>query len=134
MRLLSQSIILTNLILMPTLPSEFAAHAAALAALAAATTAAQDAFVASTTVLIVDAIALGRTFVQPFMAPLVTSDFVTTYFQALGYTVLFPIVSSSPFDPAFVPGFPEVLPPGYQFPGQTLNGSGPPRIQISWSS
>jgi len=117
-----------------TLPNEAAAHAAALAAQAAATTAAQNAFVANATVLINEAMALGQLFIQPYLVPLVTSDFVTTYFQALGYTVTFPIIPPGPFNPPFIAGFPEVLPPGFTFNGNSNSNFGPTRIQISWNT
>ena len=117
-----------------TLPNEAAAHAAALAAQAAAITAAQDAFVANATVLINQAMALGQLFIQPYMVPLVTSDYITTYFTALGYAVLFPIIPPDQFNPNFIAGFPEVLPPGFTFAGQVTSGLGPPRIQISWTA
>jgi hypothetical protein len=70
--------------------------------------------------------------VEPFLPPLVSSDFVTTYFTALGYAVLFPIIPPGPYNPAFVPGFPEVLPPGFTDWGGPQPFPGPPRIRISW--
>jgi hypothetical protein len=115
-----------------TLPNASTANADSVAATAAATTAAEAAFVANATVLINDAMALGLFKIEPFMIPLVTSDYIATYFQALGYVVLFPIVPVDPFNPSFIAGFPEVLPPGYVIPGNGDNDLGPPRIRISW--
>ena len=114
-----------------SLPNQATANADSQATITALTTAAEAAFVASTTVLINQAIANGLFFVEPLVVPLVTPIYVTAYFQALGYTVLFPIIPTSPFNPAFVPGFPEVLPPGYQQPFAPTP-PGPPRFRISW--
>ncbi len=116
-----------------TLPNASTANADAVAATAAATTAAQAEFVANATVLINNAMGLGQFQIQPFMVPLVTSDYVTTYFQALGYTVLFPIVPPGPWNPCFPPaGFPEVIPPGWNSWACGCGQCGPLRIQISW--
>jgi hypothetical protein len=115
-----------------TLPDASDAETAALAAQAAAIATAEAAFIASTTVLINDAIALGLPLVEPFLPPLVSSAYVTTFFTNLGYVVLFPIIPPSPYNPAFVPGFPEVLPPGYVTWGGPGPYPGPPRIRISW--
>lgn len=117
---------------MVTLPDASTAETEALAAQAAAVATAEAAFIASTTVLINNAIELGLPLVEPFLPPLVTSAYVTTYFTDLGYAVLFPIIPPGPFNPAFVPGFPEVLPPGYTSWGGPNDYSGPPRIRISW--
>ena len=115
-----------------TLPNASTANADSVAATAAATTAAQTSFIANATVLINDAMALGYFKIEPFMVPLVTSDYISTYFQALGYTVLFPILPPVPFDPAFVPNFPEVLPPGWTAWSDTIDVRSAPRIRISW--
>ena len=116
-----------------TLPNATDANTESTAVDNAAITDAQNAFIANATVLINQAIQNGIFYVQPFITPLVTADFVNGYFQPLGYTVLFPVVPNYPYNPAFVPGFPEVLPPGYQEPlYNPVNGTGPPRCQISW--
>lgn len=131
---------LTNLYDMSvTLPTASAADTASNAAIAAATTAAQAAFVASTTVLINQAIGNGLFRVQPFLPILITAEYVTSYFQPLGYAVLFPICSNcctwQECDPCLMPAnFPEVLPPGF-IPWNCCPGfQGPVRIQISWPS
>lgn len=116
------------------LPDASTATTESTASIDAATTAAQNAFIANVTVLINEAIANGLYQVEPYTVPLVTSEFVTNYFTPLGYTVTFPIVPNYPYNPAFVPGFPEVLPPGYQQPFSNPTGFGPPRIKISWPS
>jgi hypothetical protein len=119
----------------PILPNASTANTDSTATNSAAVTTAQDAFIANVTVLINNAIANGGFYVQPLSVPLVSSSFVTTYFENLGYTVVFPIIPSYPYNPAFIPGFPEVLPPGYQIPlYNTYAGLGPPRYQISWSA
>lgn len=118
-----------------TLPNAATANTDSLAATAAATATAQAAFVASATVLINQAIALGFFKIEPFMVSLVTSDYITTYFQALGYVVTFPIIPPSPWNPCFVAGFPEVIPPGWISWNCTCGCDClPPRIRISWSS
>ena len=117
-----------------TLPNASTADTNSQATIAAETTAAENAFVAQATVLINEAISNGIFMIQPFLPPLVTPTYVTDYFQPLGYTVTFPIIPVGEFNPAFVPGFPEVLPPGYIPPFSNPNRPlpGPPRIQISW--
>ena len=95
-----------------TLPNASTANTDTNSNITAETTAAQNAFIANCTVLINQAIANGIFFIEPYAVPLVTPDFVTAYFEGLGYTVLFPLVPPGPFNPAFIPGFPEVLPPG----------------------
>lgn len=117
-----------------TLPNQAAANAASLAATAAATTAAEAVFVASATVLINDAMALGFFKIEPYMIPLVTATYIETYFQALGYTVTFPIIPPGPFDFCFAPaGFPEVFPIGWVNWGCHCGRGCPPfRIRISW--
>ncbi len=114
------------------LPPSNEANSQTVANIEAAVIAAQNAFIASTTVLINNAINNGLFFVEPYLVPLVTPDFVTTYFEGLGYTVLFPLVPTYPYNPAFVPGFPEVLPPGYMAPFPGVEPIGPPRFKISW--
>lgn len=121
-----------------TLPTASAADTASNASIAAATAAVQAAFVASTTVLINQAIANGIFLVQPFLPILITQDYVTSYFQPLGYQVLFPICGSccggwQECGPCFMPAnFPEVTPPGFIPWNCCPDYQGPPRIQISW--
>lgn len=127
-----------------TLPTDSEANTQTLANRAAAVTAAEAAFVANATVLINQAIANGFLRVQPFLNPLVTSAYVMTYFQAQGYTVTFPlsgcgcgcdcsgVYPSYPYEPCFVSGFPEALPPGYIPWNCECGYYGPSRIQISW--
>jgi hypothetical protein len=114
------------------LPDATDAETASLAAQAAAIATAEAAFIASTTVLINDAIALGLPLVEPFLPPLVSSTYVTNYFTPLGYVVLYPIIPPGPYNPAFVPGFPEALPPNYIKWGGPGLYPGAPRIRISW--
>lgn len=125
-----------------TLPNAATANTDSNANIAAATATAQTNFIASTTVLINNAISNGLFQVEPFLPFLVTSEYVTGYFTPLGYTVLFPICGgscgcgcNSQFNPCFVDGFPEVLPPGYVPWNCSCGGpSQPSRIQISWPS
>ena len=118
-----------------TLPIASAANTSTNANLADQTVVAQNAFIANVTVLINNAIKNNIFCVEPYCVPLVSTAFVTAYFTALGYTVLFPIVPTYPYNPTFVPGFPEVLPPGYVTPfSNPYAGEGPPRFRISWSS
>lgn len=125
---------------MPTLPTASTANTESNATIAAETATAQTAFIASTTVLINTAISNGLFQVEPFLPLLVTSAYVTTYFTGLGYTVLFPICggcncsgnSGYPYEPCFVAGFPEALPPGYIPWNCDCGFNGPARIQISW--
>lgn len=132
---MAHSLILANLILMSiTLPNASTANTDSTATNTADVTAAEVTFVADTTVLINQAIQNGLFFVEPVLPILVTSAYVTTYFQALGYVVTFPILQYNGYNPAFVPGFPEVLPPGYLNPFFDHAYQGPPRIKISWSS
>lgn len=117
-----------------TLPDAATATTDSNAAITAETLAAQTVFVAQATVLIDTAISNGLFLVQPFLPALVTSEYVTTYFTALGYLVLYPIYPnfSNQFNPPFIDGFPEVLPPGY-VPWNVVGPlPGPVRIQISW--
>lgn len=117
-----------------TLPNASTANTDSTATNAADIVAAEADFVAATTVLINQAIQNGLFLVQPVLPHLVTSAYVTTYFTNLGYAVLFPIYPQYGYNPAFVPGFPEVLPPGYENPFFNHAYQGPPRIQISWTS
>lgn len=127
--------IYNNLIFMSvTLPTASEATIESEAAIAAATTLAQNSFVAEVTVLINQAVINGLYFVQPIAVNLVTPAFVTGYFQPLGYTVLFPALPTFLPNPAFIPGTPEVLPPGYVPPYSDTQYQGPPRYNISWPS
>lgn len=125
------------------LPNASVNDVSVTANLAAETAAAQAAFVASATVLINQAILNGLFRIQPFLPWLVTPAYVTSYFTDLGYAVQYPVDGyccncsgngGYPYEPCFVAGFPEVLPPGY-IPWNCQCGySGPSRIQISWSA
>ena len=117
-----------------TLPSQAEANSQSSAAYLNAQAKAYAAFIANATVLINNATANGLYEVQPFVIPFLNIPNVVTYFQNLGYTVLFPIVPPGPFlwcGPAA--GFPEVIPPGLSPYGCQCWYPGPPRIQISWS-
>lgn len=116
---------------MVTLPDAADATIDSEAAQAAAIATAQAQFIADVTVLINTATSNGLYYVEPYVDPLVTPAYVTSYFTPLGYTVLYPIIPNYPYNPAFVPGFPEVLPPGYQQPN-VQQPPGRPRIKISW--
>lgn len=117
-----------------TLPTASVANTDSNANISAETIVAQTNFIASTTVLINNAISNGFFKVEPYIVPLVTSDYITTYFEALGYSVLFPIIPPGPWNWCFVPaGFPEVIPAGWT--NWSCNcgcNCGPPRIRISW--
>jgi hypothetical protein len=115
-----------------TLPNAATANTDTNTSITAATTAAQDRFVADVTVLINNAITNGIFFVEPYAAPLVTPDYVKGYFEPLGYTVVFPLVPPGPFNPTLVPGFPEVLPSDIVGNGDLPGGNGLPRYKISW--
>ena len=127
---------------MPTLPNASTANTDSNANIASETATAETAFIASTTVLINNAISNSLFQVEPFLPLLVTPAYVTTYFTNLGYSVLFPICggcncsgnSGYPYEPCFVTGFPEVLPPGYIPWNCECGYDGPSRIQISWTS
>lgn len=116
-----------------TLPDASTANTESNATITANVANAQTLFIASTTVLINNATANGFFQVEPFVIPWLNIANITTYFQGLGYTVLFPIVEPGPYNPCFVAGFPEVLPPGY-IPWNCCCGCGcqAPRIKISW--
>ena len=114
-----------------TLPTDSEANASSMAQNAEVIATANAAFIADTTVLINNAISFGEYFVQPIIGANVDIPTVTTYFENVGYTVLYPIPPVYPPNPAFVPGFPEVLPPGYVPPNQPYV-PGPIRMQISW--
>jgi hypothetical protein len=118
---------------MVTLPDASTANTDSNATLTADIAAAQAAFIASTTVLINNAISNGLFQVEPYIIPFLNISNVTTYFQGLGYTVLFPIIPPGPWNPCWpAAGFPEVIPSGW-FPwGCQCGCEGPPRIQISW--
>lgn len=118
-----------------TLPNAATANTDSNTTITDETTAAQTNFIAYVTVLINDAISNGLFKVEPFMVPLVTSDYITTYFQGLGYVVTFPIIPPGPWNPCFVAGFPEVIPPGWVSWNCTCGCNCPvPRIRISWAS
>lgn len=116
---------------MVTLPDATEATTESEAAIAAAIATAEAQFVADVTVLINTATSNGLFHVEPYVDPLVTPAYVTSYFTPLGYTVLYPIIPIYPYNPTFVPGFPEVLPPGYHQPNWPQS-PGRPRIKISW--
>ena len=120
-----------------TLPNATTANTDSNATISAETLAAQTVFVAAVTVLINQAISNGLFQVQPFLPPLVTSTYVNTYFTGLGYTVIYPVSGggcgcNSQYNPCFVVGFPEVLPPGYVPWNCECGYEGPIRIGISW--
>lgn len=118
---------------MVTLPDQASANVGSAASNSAAITTAQNDFIASATVLINQAINNGFFQIEPYMVPLVTSTYITTYFQALGYTVTFPVISPGPWGPCFFPaGFPEVIPPGLEPWNCHCGNCGPIRIKISW--
>jgi len=119
------------------LPTQADANVGSQNAINAEITAAQAVFMASTTVLINNAINNGFFQVQPYLIPFVSSTFVTTTFQALGYEVLFPIYpfyGYPGYHPCFAPaGFPEVLGNDWVNWSCTCgNSCTAPRIQISW--
>jgi hypothetical protein len=124
------------------LPDATTANADSNATLAAHTATANAAFIAYATVLINNAVSNGIFRVEPYIAPFMNITTITTYFQGLGYTVLFPIVPPAPFNDLFgglAAGFPEVVPPGWYpwgFPcncgGNCGGNCGAPRISISW--
>jgi hypothetical protein len=91
-------------------------------------------FIASTTVLINNAIANDFYEVEPFIIPFLSIPTVTAYFQALGYTVTFPIIPPGPWG-MFYPaaGFPEVVPGGSTYWAGPFNNSEAPRLEISWA-
>lgn len=116
-----------------TLPNATTANTESFASIAAATATAEAAFIASTTVLINQATALGIFQIQPYLPALVTSAYVTTYFTGLGYSVLYPILPPSPFNWCGIPaGFPEVVPKNWVNWGCGCGYTGLPRIQLSW--
>jgi hypothetical protein len=119
----------------PVLPDADTAKTESAATLAAAIATAEATFVAQVTVLIDNAIANGLYCVQPYLDPLVTSDYVTGYFSAppLNYVVLYPVYPLYPYNTMIEVVQPQVLPPGYQQPYTQNQYDGPPRIQISWS-
>jgi hypothetical protein len=116
------------------LPNEADANSETIANNDEAIATAKAEFVANTTVLIVNAVANGLFSVAPFLPELVPSAYVVSYFQGLGYVVLYPAVPQSNewLNPPFIAGFPEVLPEGY-IPWNQNTPSGPLRVQISWS-
>lgn len=128
----------------PPIPSASDANIDSQASIAAAITAEEAVFIASTTVLINNAISNGFFQIEPFLPFLVSPTFVKNYFTNLGYTVLFPVCnecgcncygnSGYPYEPCFVAGFPEVLPPGYIPWNCECGYNGPARIGIYWSS
>jgi len=127
-----------------TIPSANDANLDSSGSITSAVTTAQNAFIASTAVLIQNAISNGFFQVQPYLPALVSPTFVATYFTNLGYTVLFPAApgygcnchgnAGYPYEPCFVAGFPEVLPPGYVPWNCGCGYEGPVRIGIYWTS
>jgi len=120
---------------MPTLPNATTANTESNATIAANVANAQTVFIASTTVLINNAILNGFFQVEPFIIPWLSVGNITTYFQGLGYTVNFPIIPPGPYDPYCWPaaGFPEVVPENW-FPWRCGCGvCNTPRIEISWT-
>ena len=116
-----------------TLPDASTANTESNANLEAQTVIAQNAFIANATVLINNAIANGLFQIEPYLVPLVSVEFVTTYFTNLGYIVTFPAQPTYPYNPDFVPGFPEALPPGYITPlANAVPNDQAPRFAISW--
>ena len=114
-----------------TLPPAEEANTESVAADTAFIAAANAAFIANTTVLIINAINNGFFQVEPFVIPYLSIPTVTEYFQSYGYTVLYPIVPPGPFEAMVLQ--PQVIPPGYIPPNQPQS-PGYPRIQISWPS
>jgi hypothetical protein len=120
---------------MLVLPTASEANAQTLAVIADLISTANATFIASTTVLIVNATSLGFYQVFPFVINWLDIPTVTTYFENIGYTVTFPICPNGPFElcgPAA--GFPEVIPPGYRGWNCGCSGLGRCRIKISWTS
>ena len=123
-----------------TLPSAALANDESISSINTFISAAEATFLASTTVLITNAISNGLFKVEPFLIPFVTSTYVNSVFQPLGYVVSFPIF---PFNCGFeYPDFPCTAPAGFPevlgntwFPWNCNCGCdcGPPRISISWA-
>jgi hypothetical protein len=126
--------------MVPSPPTESEANASSTAAIADLVATANADFQANATLLINNAITAGFYSVSPFVVPYLNIGTVTTYFQSFGYTVQFPICGSCncsgnagyPYEPCFVAGFPEVLPPGYAPWNCCPDYEGPSRIKISW--
>jgi hypothetical protein len=116
-------------------PTDSQANAQSMASIEAFIARANAAFIASTTILINNATQLGFFRVEPFITPFLDVTTVTAYFEEFGYTVEFPIIPPGPYNPCFVAGFPEVLPPGYRtWNCHCCSDCGPLRIKISWPS
>lgn len=120
-----------------TLPTASDADTFSQANNTAEITAVQNYFIANVTVLINNAIANGLFYVEPYSIPLVDPTWVSTYFTSLGYTVLYPLVPTYPYQQPFpAAGFPGVIPPGYVSPmtNPFYDGTGAPaRYKISWT-
>lgn len=122
-----------------TLPTASVANTDSAASRATFTANAEAVFLASTTVLINNAISNGLFQVAPFLIPFITSTYVRSIFEPLGYVVSFPIF---PFNCGFTyPDFPCLAPANFPevlgntwFPWNCDCGCdcGPPRILISW--
>jgi hypothetical protein len=127
---------------MVTLPTDSEANAESMATITAKIAVANAEFIASTTILITNAISNGLFQVEPFVIPFLGIATITTYFQGFGYTVVFPASfgcncngnSGYPYEPCFIAGFPEVLPPGYVPWNCQCQDCGTPRVKISWTT
>lgn len=125
-----------------TLPPYSQANDLTATGIAAKIATANATFIASATVLINNAVNNGFYQIQPFVIPYLSISTVTTFFESYGYNVLFPSTfgcncdgnAGYPYEPCFVAGFPEVLPPGYVPWNCQCNECGTPRVTISWNS
>lgn len=114
------------------LPNKADAKTQSQANIADFTAEANAAFIATATALILTAVGLNFYSVFPFVTPYLDIATITTYFEGYGYTVTFPVCPNSPYNPCFVAGFPEVLPPGYRPWNCGCDDSNRCRIKISW--
>lgn len=100
----------------PTLPTASEALTQTLANIAVFTAAANTLFIANATVLINNAIALGFYGIAPFITKWLDQDTIVSYFEALGYTVIIPVI------------------PGFNFAFNPPPQIAPLRMQITWTS
>lgn len=116
------------------LPPQSEANNSTTEAILAKIAAANANFIASSTVLINNAITNDFYEVEPFAIPFLDINAITTYFQSFGYIVTFPIIPPGPWG-LFYPaaGFPEVVPGGSTYWAGPFNNSEPPRVKISWA-
>lgn len=128
----------------PTLPTESEAKTQALANEQAVVTAASNAWIASTKIVIENAITNGLLSCSPFLTANVDYGILSTYFKGLGYSVTVLLQYTDPYGEGYGDwgyysyNFASAPPPSYPSaqwaPFQQYLAGHPTRVLISWSS